>query len=99
MSKIQKLKEAKEYYNIGNTYRDKKDYDEAIKAYRRAIELEPDYADAYYNLGLAYAGKGEYDRAIEAFNQVIKLSSDDELAHNHLENAKNLKMLDLLRKI
>jgi tetratricopeptide (TPR) repeat protein len=50
MTEIQKLKEAEEYYNLGNTYRTKGDYDRAIEAYKEAIKLDPDYVNAHYNL-------------------------------------------------
>jgi tetratricopeptide (TPR) repeat protein len=33
-------------------------YAEAIKAYKRAIEIKPDYFDAYYNLGALYFNEG-----------------------------------------
>ena len=40
------------YYNLGIVYEKLKDFDKAIEAYKKAIELSPDEADAYYNLGL-----------------------------------------------
>lgn len=33
-------------------------YDEAVKAYQKAIELNPDYFDAIYNLGALYFNEG-----------------------------------------
>ena len=70
-----------------------------IQKLKQAVKLNPDHADAYYNLGLACINEGEYDKAIESFNQALELDPDHANAHDHLENAKNLKMLDLLRKI
>ena len=37
--------------------------DEAIAAYREAIRLKPDYAEAHYNLGIALRGQGKLDEA------------------------------------
>jgi tetratricopeptide (TPR) repeat protein len=33
-------------------------YEQAIKSYQRAIELQPEYFDAYYNLGALYFNEG-----------------------------------------
>jgi len=38
---------AQAYYNRGNTWYEKGDYDRAISDYNKAIELNPTYADAY----------------------------------------------------
>jgi len=40
------------YYNRGNVYADRKDYQLAIADYTKAIELDPNLAEAYYNRGL-----------------------------------------------
>ena len=41
------------YYNRGNLYALRQDYQRAIDDYNRAIALEQDIAEIYYNRGLA----------------------------------------------
>jgi tetratricopeptide (TPR) repeat protein len=45
----------------------------AMEDYNKAIELDPNYADAYYNRGLAHYDLKEYERAIEDYNKAIEL--------------------------
>ncbi|MEZ4703281.1 MAG: tetratricopeptide repeat protein [Rhodothermales bacterium] len=47
--------------------------DNAIQAFKRAIELRPDFAFAYYELGVTYMGMGEYKLAGEAFRTSLDL--------------------------
>ena len=44
------------YNNQGNTAKE-------IESYKKAIELDPDYADAYNNRAVAYYYMKEYDKA------------------------------------
>jgi tetratricopeptide (TPR) repeat protein len=62
------------YYNRGNAYRDKGQYDRAIQDYDEAIRLDPKYADAFNNRGYTYNAKGQYDRAIKDFDEAIRLN-------------------------
>ena len=39
------------YYNLGITLAKQEKYEEAIAAYEKAIQLNPQYASAYNNLG------------------------------------------------
>ena len=48
---------------VSYSYLDK--IDEAIKAYKKAIKVEPSYAMSYYNLGGIYAKEKKYEKAIE----------------------------------
>jgi lipoprotein NlpI len=65
--------EAVAFYNRGNAYAAKAQYDRAIEDFDQAIRLDPKYALALYDRGIAYGAKGQYDRAIEDFDQAIAL--------------------------
>jgi tetratricopeptide (TPR) repeat protein len=54
------------YYNIGFSYAQKKDYDKAEVAYKKAIELKPDYGEAYSGLSNIYNAQRKFDLAAEA---------------------------------
>jgi tetratricopeptide (TPR) repeat protein len=63
---------AVDYYQQGNVWSEKKEFDRAIADYDQAIKLDPKYIDAYNNRGLAWNEKKEYDRAIADLDQAIK---------------------------
>jgi len=64
------------YYNRGNVYYDKGEYNRAIQDFGKAIVLEPKYARFYNNRGSAYAKKGDYNRAIQDYNKAVTLNSE-----------------------
>ena len=45
--------------------------DEAVAAYRQAIRIKPDYAEAHSNLGNALKERGNLDEAVAAYRQAI----------------------------
>lgn len=79
-------------------------FNEAIKAYERAIELNPDYFDAVYNLGVLYFNRGirifeQAEEELRATHDFAQYEKDAERfreawleAQPHLEEAK--AMLD-----
>ena len=83
----QKRREAAIHNNRGLAYRDEGDYDRAIEAFTKAIELNPNYAVAYNNRGLAYNNVGEFDRAITDYTKAIELKPDFVEAYNHRYDA------------
>ena len=55
--------------------------------FRKAIELDPKYADAYNNLGNALRGQKKLDEAIAAYRKAIELDPKYANAHNNLAMA------------
>jgi len=58
--------------------------DEAIAAFKDAIRVKPEYAEAHNNLGIALAEKGLVDESIAAFKETIRLKPDDAPAYCNL---------------
>jgi tetratricopeptide (TPR) repeat protein len=67
--------------NLGNVQIQQGKLDEAITSYRRALELQPDYAAAYNNLGLALRDQGRWEEAIACWRRALELQPDYALAH------------------
>ena len=49
-------------------------YEDAIKFYKEAIELNPNYYEAYSNRGVVYAQLKQYELAIHDFNKSIDIN-------------------------
>ena len=60
------------YYNIGFAHSQKKEWDKAEAAYKRATELKPDYAEAWGGLANAYNSQKKLDLALEASANAAK---------------------------
>lgn len=67
------------HYNLAVAYTQAKFYDDAIDAYQKSLEFDPDNPEAHYNLGLLYANFKDYpEKAIEHYRRYIELSPDAE---------------------
>jgi tetratricopeptide (TPR) repeat protein len=62
------------YYNIAYSESQKKDYDKAEAAYKKAIEIKPDYAEAYSGLANVYNATRKFDEAATASAKAMELS-------------------------
>ncbi len=80
----QQAEDAETYYRWGNYYLIEGDYDKAIEAYSRAIDLDPAYVSAYFGRGHAYHLASSYNAAIADYEQVIKLDPQYAVAYNNL---------------
>jgi tetratricopeptide (TPR) repeat protein len=66
-----------EQYQAGN-------YQASIDAARKALALQPGYADAYNNLSAAFAAQQRWDEAIDAATEALRLDPSFLLARNNL---------------
>jgi tetratricopeptide (TPR) repeat protein len=68
----------------GNALYDKRDLGGAIACYRRALDLDPRYAQAHCNLGNALHNKGDREGAVAAYHRAIAIDPKLALAHYNL---------------
>ena len=57
----------------GLIYNEKGQWDKAIAEYNKAIELNPEYADAYNNRGLAYLDLAQFDHGCQDLQKACEL--------------------------
>lgn len=67
------LGNAYDYFYAGNRAYEEKDYKKAIVNYCKAIELNPNYAEAYQNRCISFAVIGKLDEAVKDRKKVEKL--------------------------
>jgi tetratricopeptide (TPR) repeat protein len=60
---------------LGNTYFDAEQWDEAIQWYRRAVELDPKNADASTDLGVSLYYTNKADEALAQFEHSLKIDA------------------------
>ena len=84
-------KDAATYYNRGEAYSYKGDYDQAITNFNQAIRLDPANAVAYNSRGYAYNEKGDYDQAITDYTQAISIDPTNFKAYANRAYAYRLK--------
>ena len=72
--------------NLANIYKNDKNYNLALKHYRKAIILQPTNALAYNNIAIVYKEQKNYNLAIENYNSAIKHNSNYAEAYSNLAN-------------
>src|SRR5262249_46591110 len=63
---------------------------EAVACYRKAIELQPTFAEAYSNLGTALVAEKRLSVAVVAYRKAVELSPNDPVCHNNLRVAQSM---------
>jgi tetratricopeptide (TPR) repeat protein len=77
-------REAETFFTLGSEYAKKSMWNEAESAYRKALDINPNYERAYINLGNVYLSKGEIDKALIAYEKTLSLNPQHANAHKNL---------------
>jgi len=91
-------------YNLGLAYGAQGQLDrDAIKAFKRAIDINPDIPEYYYDMGVAYFNISDYKNALKCYEKTIELDNDDASAYLNIGTIYNIlykqeKALLYLRK-
>ena len=84
---------ATSWYNLGFVYSDMGRSEEAMAAYRKAIELSPEKMQAHFNLAYLYETSGRWPEARQEYEKTIALDHSNEEAYYNLGNVyAQLKM-------
>ncbi len=64
---------------------------QAINAFKRALDLNPIAPNVAYNIGLIYRDRREYDKAIHWFERAVKANPNDKDAHSLIERIQKIQ--------
>ena len=67
---------AEMYYSMGQEYVEKDNFDMAVLAFERAVELSPEWPEAHNSLGEAYAKLLRFEDALGEFDRALELKQD-----------------------
>jgi tetratricopeptide (TPR) repeat protein len=75
------------HYNVGESLYKKKNYEEALKSYEKALSTEDILTreKIYYNLGNTYYQLNKYQEAIQNYIKALDLDPEDQDAKHNLE--------------
>jgi len=62
--------------NLGDAYREKKEYGRAIEFYRKALREDPGFVEAHRGLGLTYMAIGDYGAAVSSLETALQFAPD-----------------------
>jgi len=75
------------FNNLGNSYDKIGDIDSALKAYKKAVEINPSLSESRVNVGNIYLKKGQVLVAIKEYQKALRINPNDSTTHNNLGNA------------
>jgi tetratricopeptide (TPR) repeat protein len=63
-------------YNLGAQAFNNSEFDKAVDYFSRAVEIQPEFAEAYLRLGYARLNTGDVEGAVEALGRFVELQPD-----------------------
>ena len=83
--------EAETDYNLGNKYTSQGKLEDAVTAYQRAIQIDPNGVGTHNNLGYVYYNQGKLEDAVAEYQRSIALDPNLAPAHYNLACIYSLK--------
>jgi len=79
--------DAKTYYQTGNDYYEKADYEKAIENYNMAILLNPVFSEAYFNRALSYYQLKNFDKSVADYTKSMEFDPQNPIIYNNRGDA------------
>jgi len=68
----------------GACYASIREFEKAVRSYKKAIKIKPDYVDAIYNLGNTYRELDQLDNSIKSYKKVININPEHQESQHNL---------------
>lgn len=88
-------KDFKYHYQLGLSYKNSRQMDQAIASLEEAVRVKNDFAIGHNALGGTYLAGGVYDKSIEAFKQALKYNPSLDHSKKGIEEAYAGKIQEL----
>ncbi|MEG4535302.1 tetratricopeptide repeat protein [Microcoleus sp. D2_18a_D3] len=75
------------YHNLGNSLQESGRFDEAVAAYKKAIELNPNFSWSYHSLGDVLLKVEKWEEAVAAYKNAVELNPDFSWSYHNLGDA------------
>lgn len=62
------------YNNIGNAFKAKRNLEQALTSYQKALEIKPDFAAALVSMGSIYKELARFEEAISCFKKALEVN-------------------------
>ncbi len=76
-----------DYHNLGNSLQKNSRFDEAVAAYKQAIELNPNFSWSYHSLGDVLLKLEKWEEAVAAYKKAVELNPDFSWSYHNLGDA------------
>ena len=81
-SELTRMSHASSYYELGVLYKENDNFDDAIKSFKKVIELNPKHSMALYELGIIYEKQKDYNKAIKNYTESLRVKESSEAFQN-----------------
>jgi tetratricopeptide (TPR) repeat protein len=76
-----------DYHDLGNSLQESGRLDEAVAAYKKAIELNPNFSWSYHSLGDVLLKLEKWEEAVAAYKKAVELNPDFSWSYHNLGDA------------
>ncbi|MEG4346628.1 tetratricopeptide repeat protein [Microcoleus sp. A003_D6] len=74
-------------HNLGNSLQESGRFDEAVAAYKKAVELNPRFSWSYHSLGDVLLKLEKWEEAVAAYKKAVELNPDFSWSYHNLGDA------------
>ena len=76
--KVRQSSTSNSYFELGVLYKENNDYDNALKSFKKSVELNPGNSMALYELGVICEKQKDYDGAIKNYTESLRIKESTE---------------------